>query len=188
MKEVVKFDVESAVRRFREAWGLAVESIVRVATIYVEAIDAEAGAKDAFAAALGDVVPAGAWAQLEAVGRRALHPRIMLGTAGRYSARLRRLPYSDQKKALEERVEMLAADGTPLLVEAAGLSPEQFEQVVAADHIRSLAEQRAWLERRPQAAQPEAERLPYRLHAGKVVFTRGVEMTRAEVQRLLQVM
>lgn len=83
---------------------------------------------------------------LEDVGRGKLHPQLLLDN--RPGARMaRKLPFSDQKKLVEEKVEMVVetAEGTDvLMVDALALPREQAQQVIAFDHLRPAGEQKAF--------------------------------------------
>lgn len=120
-----------------------------------------------------------------------MHPKLLMGGGGRYSSHIKRLPYSDQEQIFDgKRYDLLTSDGDKLRVDVRQITPEQAEQMFDRSHIRSISEQKAWLESRKKQPQKTdiAETMPYTINSGKVFFRRGVELTRSELKRLLQEM
>ena len=128
-------------------------------------------------------VPASAWSGFEAVGRGWMDFRLLLngGTATRT---LRKLPRSQQTAALDNGVELLVNAGETLLVKVEDLSPKQAKQAFAGDHVRSLGEQRAYLEN--QYDPPSKEYRPsYEIRRGILHINAATRMTRKDVARIL---
>ena len=92
---------------------------VKFATIYVEAIDEDAKNADKIKQAFKPKIAPDKWAQIEAVGRKWMHPAIALGEAGVNAGAIRRLPYSLQERVMQgERFPMLTSGGElPLMVD-----------------------------------------------------------------------
>lgn len=124
----------------------AENAIHAAAAAYMEAITKDPAFKDWIAEEVPQV-SGGTWRTLEMVGRGQLDARIAAGGCP-YGNKLRRLPMSEQKQALDGTIPLLTAGGDTLQVRLDALMPKQSDQVFAPGHIRSLSEQRAWLEDR----------------------------------------
>lgn len=124
----------------------AENAIHAAAAAYMEAITKDPSFKDWIAEEVPQV-SGGTWRTLEMVGRGQLDARIAAGGCP-YGNKLRRLPMSEQKHALDGTIPLLTAGGDTLQVRLDALMPKQADQVFAPGHIRSLAEQKAWLEDR----------------------------------------
>jgi len=176
---------------FRTALQQGIEGIVKASEIYVAALDDDPQNADRFRDEFASWVPATTWAQFEAVGRKLMHPRLLMGGVSDYrkSTLIRRLPYSMQERVFgRERFELLTKSGSTLKVDLLEATPEQAEQLCDGSSIRNLSAQKAWLESRAAAAASvvePAELLPYIISQGRVVFRRGCTLSRAEVKRLL---
>lgn len=132
--------------RDRIAGGLrtATEHIATVAATYVEAIDRDPAFKDYLIDELPEV-SGGIWRSLKQVGRGMLDARIATGGVP-YGNKLRRLPVSEQRQAMDGTLPLLTASGDTLCIKLDAMMPRQAEQVFASGHIRSLPEQKAWIE------------------------------------------
>ncbi len=188
--EITKVDY---INDFRNAFSDGLNSIVKASQIYVVAIDENPKIADDFVREFRDVIPATAWAGFEAVGRKWMHPRLLMGGGGRYGSKIKRLPYSAQEQIFNGgRFDLLTNKGDTLSVDIRELEPEQVDQIIDNNHIRTLSEQRAWLENQRTSDEEEivqlAEKPAYVISSGKVCFRRGITMTRNEVKRLLQEM
>ena len=179
------------IEQFKQAFTAGIESIVKASEIYVKAIDEDPAIKDRFRNEFSDIIPSSAWSGFEAVGRKWMHPKLLMGGGGRYSTQIKKLPYSDQDQIFTgKRYGLLTADGDTLMVDVRSITPEQAEQLFDRSHIGSLAEQKAWIEARkkmPQKAE-EVQVMPYSITDGKVYFRKGTSLTRVELKRLLQEM
>jgi hypothetical protein len=184
--------ITSRLADFREALQAGINGIVKASEIYVAALDEDPRNADRFREEFADYVPAGAWSQFEAVGRKWMHPRLLMGgVADRKKASIiKRLPYSMQERVFKrERFQLLTAGGDALSVDALEATAEQVEQLFDESAARSLGAQRAWLESRAVAKEQEpAEVMPYTVTDGKVSFRRGCVLNRTELKRLLQEM
>ena len=174
---------------FGRALAAGLEGFARAAAVYVAALDKDPRNADAFRDKFADVIPASAWSGFEAVGRKWMHPRLLMGSGGRYASKIKRLPYSTQERIFEgERFEVTLPGGDVLKVDIREATPEQVEQLLDGTHVRTPSEQRAWMESRAAVKSVDAEVLPYTMSDGKVTFRRGVSLTRAELKRILQEM
>ena len=135
--------------------GTAVQAFAEAGRLYAQGIDRDPAFKGWLADSLPDV-SGSLWRKLEAVGRGALDPRVATGCA--WGDRLARLPISDQQQALDGMLPLLTepSTGDHLLVRLDNLLPAQADQVFARDHIRTVEQQRAWMEARSTAARTAA--------------------------------
>ena len=135
-----------AIDSLRSALGRFREAVTEAAQQYVAAIDRDPDFRGYLIDEMPDV-PASLWRALEQVGRGLLDGRIITGGIA-YGNRLRRLPIHEQRRAIDESLPLLVGTGDQLPVKLSSLTPDQAEQLFAGDHIRTLEEQRAWLEDR----------------------------------------
>lgn len=94
-------------------------------------------------------------ATFERIGRKQLHPSTFLNESPGRRA-LRRCPYSEQVKYSEEPIEfLLLKDGVPetILVSIDSLTDAHAKQVFGSRRVRTLGEQRLWLEDQLRKAQ-----------------------------------
>jgi len=187
MNELTKNSVEL----FAEAFQKGIQGIVEASSIYVAAIDSDSTASEAFRERFADCIPASAWAGFEAVGRKWMHPKLLLGgmTDRKVAARVKKLPYSAQERVFnKERFDLLLLDGQKLKVSPLDCTPEQAEQLFDGPIIRDIPAQRAYLETitRQSKKIPDAEPLPYVISAGRITFRKGVSMSKAELKRIFE--
>jgi len=174
---------------FRTALQQGIDGITRAAEIYVAAIDDNPQSADVFRDTFADRVAASVWSQFEAIGRKWMHPRLLMGgvSSGRKTTAIKRLTYSTQERIFErERFPLLTSSGDKLMLDILEATNDQLDQMCTGNHIRTLSEQRAWIE--SQAAVVKAEPvqvMPYTIESGRVKFRKGCQMTRAEIRRLL---
>lgn len=84
--------------------------------------------------------------RMERIGRGEIHPKLAFAVSAGHR-KLSRCTYSEQSLALERGLEVLAPDFKEhRLIAAEDLSKEQIRQVFVGRRIRSLAEQRTWIE------------------------------------------
>lgn len=182
--------VLSAVERFGDAFKRGIDGIVEAAEVYVKAIDADPAAADVFRDRFSDCIPPSAWAGFEAVGRKWIHPKLLMGGMSdrRVAAKVKRLPYSVQERVFhKERFDLLLLDGQVLRVSLLECSPEQADQLCDGQIIRDIAAQRAWLEaaKRRAVTIPDAEPMPYLISGGRVTFRKATTMSKAELKRII---
>jgi hypothetical protein len=181
--------LRTAIDQFGESLAKGVDALVDAARIYVQAIDADPTAADAFAEHYDGTIDPSSWSAWERVGRKQMHLALLLGNGGPHGNRIMRLPYSTQERIYNgERFPLLIDKGEHILLDLRHASMAQASQLLDADHIRSLPEQRAYLEAiRARPAPPEeAETLPYIIRGGKVLFRKGTELTKEQIRRILQ--
>lgn len=124
--------------------GAISTNLSEIAAVYVEGIDRD----PLFRKYLEDElcsIPATFWRSLEKVGRNQLDGRILNGAVP-FGNKLRLLPMSEQKSAIDQPIALLVGSGDKLLVKIDAITADQAEQIFARDHIRNLEEQRSWIE------------------------------------------
>jgi hypothetical protein len=188
MNEVIS--INQAIQDFRAAFSSGIDSIVKAAEIYVRAIDDNPRNADKFKEAFADSIPNSAWSGFEAVGRKWMHPRLLMGGIAntKKSTIIKRLPYSMQDSVFKrERFDLLCANGDTLQVDVLEATPEQVEQIFDGTSVRSMSAQKAYIEaRKAEPVKTATEVLPYTISNGKVCFRRGVVLTRGEIKNILQ--
>jgi hypothetical protein len=179
-------DQRDYIGEFRGLFAAGVESLVKACEVYVIAIDEKPGRVFDFQEEFKEIIPAGAWSQFEAVGRKWMHPKLLLGGGGRYAGKIKRLPYSTQEQIFSgERFELITPKGEALKVDVREIQPEQAEQLFDGGHLRTPSEQRAWIEARCNVVTEKATPMPYKITDHRVTFTRGTVLTKREVTRIL---
>jgi len=183
-------DITTSIEQFKAALNAGIEGITKAAEIYVASIDADPTNFWRFHQGCADYIPKAAWPRFEAIGRKLIHPRLIMGGIAdpKKNRVVKSMPYSMQTKILSgERFEMLTRGGDTLLVDFMDATGEQVEQLFGDGRARNLSEQKAWIENHKYnkiAAAP----LPYMIDGETVTFRKAVTMTRAEVARLLREM
>ena len=180
--------ITTRLAEFKAAFTQGIEGIVKAAEIYVAALDEDPRNADKFRDAFSDMLPPSAWGQLESVGRKVMHPRLLMGGVcdRKKSTFIKRLAYSMQERVFNrERFKLLTEDGQTLEVDLMEATPEQCEQLCDGSGIRNLSAQKAWMEARKVHASEPCEVLPYTISGDRVTFRRGCVLTRAEMKRLL---
>jgi hypothetical protein len=129
--------------------------------------------------------------RFEQLGRKQLIPCLLVADypAARH---LVRLPYSEQKRAVETSVDLLVCEGketSVLKVSVENLTHTQCRQVFDGDQVRSIGAQRAWLEDR-RATQEIRDVLSspgalYQVRGRKVVFKRPCELSAGQLAQII---
>lgn len=124
--------------------------------------------------------------RFEQIGRQRLYPQLLLNDSPGIR-RLRRLPFDLQKKHSSEPVTLLLSDGESLEVDVRNLTPSQAAQVFSSNRLRTIAEQRAWLEdqKTSELAVPATGNLPYRIVGKTVVFMETCRCSAGDLAKLL---
>lgn len=175
-------EVVSLISKGIECWQKAGEAIVQLLDEH-EMTVADIAGKSAYLTE--DVVT-----RFEQLGRKQIMPNLLVADypAARH---LVRLPYSEQKRALESSVELLVMDNktpTTLKVAVENLTPQQCKQVFNG-HIRSIGAQRAYLEekRAEQEVAPairQAHEL-YRVRGKRVIILQPCELTARQLANII---
>lgn len=84
--------------------------------------------------------------RIERVGAGVILPELLLESGSQYRA-LESLPPAEQREVYDSGVDVLQIDGKePRRIPIEALTPQQVRQVFSNGRIRSLAEQRSWLQ------------------------------------------
>jgi hypothetical protein len=179
--------IKSAIESFKECFENGISNIVKACNAYVNAIDSDPNASEEFKKAF-PLISEGAWASFEAVGRKIIHHRLLFGDNPAFN-KLKKLPYSQQEKAIEQGIEILVNGGDILKVKPENMTAFQRKQAFIDDRIRSIPEQKAYLESiKIMESKTVRVEMPYEIKGQKVVFPahdRPVEFTRQELARIL---
>jgi hypothetical protein len=135
-----------------------------------------------------DIVPTKAWKQFEAIGRKWIHPKLILGgmSDAKKTNIVKRLPYSLQNRVFDgEKFPLLIAGGDVLDVSILDASSEQTMQLCGDGDMRTLTEQKAYIEDSKLKEDLKPQELPYYVQKGKIIFRKNTEITRAELKQLL---
>ena len=124
--------------------------------------------------------------RFEQIGRQQLYPSLLLNDSPGIR-RLRHLPYELQKKYSTDPVTVLVSDGETLEMDVRNLTPAQAGQVFSGDRLRSVAEQRSWLEdkKSSEAAVPANGNPPYRIVGKTVVVMQACKFKASDLARLI---
>ena len=124
--------------------------------------------------------------RFEQIGRQQLYPNLLLNDSPGVR-RLRRLPFDLQKKYATAPVTLLISGGETLEMDVRNLTPGQAAQVFSGDRLRTVAEQRAFLEdkKTTEAVVPASGNLPYRIVGKTVVVMQSCRFTTGDLARLL---
>ncbi len=184
--EITRKGADIRIAELQQAIYTGVEAWKKAGQLLVEMIENDG-------LALADIaekteLPLDVLSQLEKIGRNQLLPQLLLAE---YPAarKLERLPMSEQSRLMIEPVEvMLLKDGDPdtLLVPIRHLTGAQVRQVFASNHVRTLAEQRQWIESQRPVSEPVKVAVPYMLtRRGSVIFNQACELTAKEMLRIV---
>jgi len=122
--------------------------------------------------------------QLERIGRKQVMPQLLIAD---YPAarKVERLPYSEQERLTRESIPLLLPDGDIINIEVHNATRGQARQIFASGHVRSLAEQKAYLKENAPINIHEKIEAQYTISRGRVIFHTACEMTRQTMVRIL---
>lgn len=175
------------VKEFREAFTGFLIGIEKAAKIYIDAIDQDPNYANIFEQEFGQMIPRGAWKKLEQIGRRTLHPKLLMGLVPLHNGIISRLPYAMQEKIVSgHKFELLTADNDVLKVDIMTMTSRQAKQLFAKDHVRTKPEQKAYMveEALLAASQQVDQFVPYEIRKHDVYFKGNTILTFDELKRL----
>jgi len=151
------------------------ESVIELARSWTDWLNFDARAAHAAADRYGLTRPTRT--RLERIGRGHMDHRLF-DIHGRVRDRMLKLPVYEQTRLLDKGVELLLCDkpGEHLVMEVAALQTEQLAQVFGFDGVRSLAEQRAYIEERKLRNITCQERKDYEIVGCRLKVNRPVEL------------
>lgn len=123
----------------------------------------------------------------ERIGRKQLFYQLAIHDGPGVKA-LCRCAYSEQVKHFHEPIPLLITDGKnveTLNVGVHALTTDQARQAFGSHRVRTLGEQRAWLESQKKKAVVVDIVSPYSIHRGKITFNQPCTLSVSELARLL---
>lgn len=163
------------------------EGALTVSKIIVDAIDEDPANREVLYDALKNIMTPTMFRQLESVGRKILDPRLLVGSGGQYTVKIKKLPSDLQKKILDGCMfEFLTADGSHMMICLRDSEDWQAKQMFADDHVRTLPEQKAWIEaEKAKLKLNEVEHtMPFEIKKGGVLFKLGAFLTNEQIRQL----
>lgn len=158
-----------------------------VSKIIVDAIDEDPANREVLYDVLKNRMTHMMFRQLESVGRKILDPGLLIGSGGQHTAKIKKLPFDLQRKVIDGCMfEFLTADGSHMMVCLRDSEDWQAKQIFADDHIRTLPEQKAWIEaEKAKRKSSEVEHVvPYEIRTKDVLFKEMTSLTFEEVRHL----
>ena len=176
------------IQDFANLYKQGIKSWIKAGEIIVKLVDSDPHAFEWIIAEYPDFNPT-ILSRFEKIGRKIIHPKLFLSSAPG-TKKLQNLPYSVQEKLIEEPVPMIIEtdDGVDvLLVKVKAMSRDQADQCFAPDHVRTEAEQRAWLiDRRANAAKNVTpDSFSWRIKGSVVEFSKGAKLSRKDLMAIL---
>jgi hypothetical protein len=179
---------EEITTQIRSALESGMAGFVQAGDLYVKAIDQDPSYGERLKEEFKDVVPGRAWSQLEALGRGLIHPKLILGGVAdrQKNTLIKNLPMSLQNRVFnEEKFPLLISGGDVLDVSILSATPDQTRQLCGYGEIRTLVEQKAYVEGQKLEEELKPQELPYYIKAGKIIFRKNTELSRSEIKLLL---
>lgn len=178
---------ETKLERFHAALQQGKESLAEAGTILVDLIDEDPSIKSRILDENPELTE-NVLETLERIGRKQLYHPLALNDSPGMTA-LRKCTFSDQKKHFSEPVPVLLIhsrdDTGHLQIPVHSLTAKQARQVFCRGHIRSLGEQRAWLESQRKAPAEAEHQKPYHIGKGKVTFRESVTLNTSQLASIL---
>jgi hypothetical protein len=183
-----KLAKKTYIQEFVEAITMGHNMIHKACVGMVEKIDENPECKQEYIDAMPNV-PSRTWATFESIGRNTMDFRLALGGV-KNEPQIKRLPISDQNRIMDgEKLELLLSGGDTLMVDSTTCNKEQATQLFDKGAIRSLSEQRAFLEAEERGwemvekVQSLTER--YRVMGSRVVVPAACELNKGDLLAML---
>ncbi len=160
-------EITNYIEKFGEYLKEGLAYIRKACEVYVKAIDSDPSNIHRFKEKyeLTDT----AWIRFEQVGRGLLHEKLL--TDYSLGARkLKMLSFSEQARYTASPVEYLTKDNDVLKIQLCNLTRNQIKQVFAEDHVRSIAEQRAFIESSKDDNINPVPAVPYYIKNSKLII------------------
>ena len=125
----LKLTNEELISQFRRRITTGINGFVRAGEW--KAIDQDPKNAERMQLEFADIVPSKAWKQFEAIGRKWIHPKLILGgmSDAKKTNIVKRLPYRQNRVFEGEKFELLISGGDVLEVSALDASTEQVTQL-----------------------------------------------------------
>jgi hypothetical protein len=178
-EQVEEWSQEKCQDALRTCMGLTVESI-KAAAMIVAVMDRKQFKLD--------FVPANYLTGLRRVYQRTLLPETLIHCAGMLRVAVGGLSLDEQQRLMREhQVEVVVRDGTDtMMIDIAHLQLKQIRQVFAPGHIRTVPEQKAWLEANPEQQRQRLEAYYIDPERSAFVVTRPCDIKLSKLIRLLK--
>lgn len=184
--EAMPNTLQGLVQAFSESFARLTEQTLKCCKIYAYAISNYPDAAEKFKEVCPGI-PSGAWRRFELIGMGCMHPSL-LTMEHPATKKLERLSFADQKQAIEGQIEVLTKDGDHCRVSIKDLPANLTDQVFANNHIRTLAEQKVWLENQ-SGGKFKPVSVGYKIVGGnRVQIKADTEFTKSDLLRILQEM
>lgn len=121
------------------------------------------------------------------IGKGVLHPKLLLSDKPGIRA-LRRLPYFEQEKYLNNPVKVLIenkGDWESINMSIYNMTPLQSKQVFDGEEVRSEAGQRAWIESQKIRTKPVDVNEPYRVVGKNLVIMEPCRFTQKQLMQIM---
>lgn len=176
------------IAEFIETYQKGVDAWVKAGEILVEMVEQD---PDVFEKIVEKCpsINIGALYLFEQMGRKMLHPRLLLSDSPGYQ-KLATLPLSLQERYIDEPVPLVVEteNGTDiLLVKAREMTAGQARQAFGNGRIRTEGEQKAWLiDRASKNAKPVGTNVAaWKIKAGRVEFQAGATLSAGELATII---
>lgn len=146
MNNVQTSALNDMITKFKDQLKIAAINIVDACRIYVNAIDNVPEAKEAFTHEFPNISST-MWKRYEAIGRGHILPEIASNPMKFSDSVIEKFPLSDQKLLVESQVEVITTSGDVIKTTYANMTEDQKRILFARDHIRTLPEQKAFIEK-----------------------------------------
>ena len=183
----------SKVSQFKDLIFEGIEKWVKAGEILVDLLDSDKLTYEQICTECDGITP-DIIARFEQIGRKQLHPRLLVNTSSGYK-RLMQMPYSIQEKYSKEPIPVLVESSTgadQILIKAEDLSPHQCSQVFKRGGIRDLGAQRAYIKeqdriaKEAREAEVECEHVsPWFVKGNKVIIRQTCQMDKGELLKIL---
>ena len=178
---------KTTIEELKQSIQAGISAWVKAGSIVVKLIDDHGKTIDEIADACG--LPSGAIARFEQLGRGVLYQDLLLSDAPAVKY-LIHVPVSQQREAWERGCEVIVTKGDEfdtMCILPKNMTAAQCRQVFNGSRVRSLAEQRAYLEdlKTKVAVSEMTIQKPYIVRGKTVHFQAGAKLTAADLARLL---
>jgi hypothetical protein len=180
--------LDDSTRRFAEALKRGVDAFLEAGRIVAQEIDKDPKFPEKVAAQSNGDIPAVLVRRFEKLGRGQVIPQFLLHWDKPGVKKLRKFTPDLQTKYLKEGLEVLVDKGQHLLINPLHMTKLQAQQVFECDEIRSLPEQRAWLESEKMTVNlNKTEKVEdlYNIVKGQIVFNRPCHFNVDELMQIL---
>lgn len=174
---------------FKKAFAVGIEGFVNAGEIYVAALDDDPRNADKFKKEFAEQVPDSAWSSFEAIGRKWMHPRLLLGGVAdeKKNTIIKTLPYSAQERVFNHELIPVIIGNKAKKIDLLSASAEIVEQVCDTTGFRDVKAQESYVAAKSAPREP-VKKLPYVITKGKIYFTSCALMSKEELQSIIKEM